>query len=128
MDYSILDLVDLVKVSESDCPPKALQEMKQKCGIVILTKGKQGSTIFFDGKKAEIPFFKADKVVDETGAGDVFMAGFIKEFLSSQDPKKATFFASAAASFAVEDFGVNGIRGLKEINERIGKQHNSKIN
>ena len=66
-----------------------------------------------------IPLFKAERLVDETGAGDVFMAGFIKEFLASQDVEKSALFGSAAASFAVEDFGVKGIGSLEEINERI---------
>ncbi len=121
MDYSILDFVDVIKVSEKDCPEKDLQTMEEKCKIVILTRSKHGSTVFFDGKKADIPFFKT-RVVDETGAGDVYMAGFIKKFLKSQNPEKSALFGAAAASFAVEDFGVNGIGSLEEINERIRQQ------
>ncbi len=119
MDYSLLDFVDLVKVSERDCSQKALKIMKQKCGIVIVTRGKEGSTVFSDGKVFDIPFFKVEKLVDETGAGDVFMAGFIKEYLESKDVEKSALFGSATASFAVEDFGVNGIGSLEEITKRI---------
>jgi len=121
LDLSILDFVDLVKVSEKDCSEEEIDAMKQKCEIVIVTRGKEGSTVFSKGKTFKIPFFKAERLVDETGAGDVFMAGFIKEYLSSKDVEKAALFGSAAASFAVEDFGVKGIGTLEEIKERIKK-------
>ncbi len=119
LDFGLLDFVDLVKVSEKDCSKADIEKMKEKCEVVIVTRGKQGSTVFFKGKKADIPFFKAEGVVDETGAGDVFMAGFIKEFLASQYVEKSALFGSAAASFAVEDFGVKGIKGSKEIEDRL---------
>ncbi len=126
LDFGLLDFVDLVKVSEKDCSKADIEAMKEKCGIVIVTRGKAGSTLFSKGKTFNIPLFKAEKLVDETGAGDVFMAGFIKEYLESKDAEKAALFASATASFAVEDFGVKGIGSLEEISERIAK-HNSKV-
>ncbi|MFA4855908.1 MAG: PfkB family carbohydrate kinase [archaeon] len=119
LDFSLLGFVDLVKVSEKDCSREEIEAMKQKCPLVVVTRGKNGSTVFSKGKAFSIPFFRAKRLVDETGAGDVFMAGFIKEWLSSQDAEKAALFGSAAASFAVEDFGVNGIGSLEEINGRI---------
>ena len=42
-----------------------------------------------------------------------------KEYLASQDVEKSALFGSAAASFAVEDFGVKGINGSKEIEGRL---------
>ncbi len=122
LDLSVLDFVDLVKVSEKDCSEEEIEAMKQKCEIVIVTHGKEGSTVFSKGKTFKTPFFKAERLVDETGAGDVFMAGFIKEYLSSKDVEKAALFGSAAASFAVEDFGVNGIGSLEEIEERMSQR------
>jgi sugar/nucleoside kinase (ribokinase family) len=122
LDLSVLDYVDLVKVSEKDCSEEEIEAMKQKCGIVIVTRSKEGSTLFCKGKTFNIPFFKAERMVDETGAGDVFMAGFIKEYLESKDAEKAALFASATASFAVEDFGVNGIGSLKEIERRVNQR------
>ncbi len=119
LDFSILEFVDLVKVSEKECSMEEVEIMKQKCFVVIITRGKEGSTVFSQGKTFRIPFFKADKLIDETGAGDVFMAGFVKEYLNSKDVEKAALFSSAAASFAVEDFGVKGIKDEKQVRERI---------
>lgn len=118
MDYSLLDFVDVVKVSEKDIPKENIKDLTARCKNVIVTRGTNGSTVFFEGKTTEIPFFKSI-VVDETGAGDVYMAGFIKKFLESKNMEKSALFGSAAASFSVENFGLNGIRGEKEINERV---------
>jgi len=118
MDYSILDFVDAVKFSEKELPEKDLDILIKKCRIVIATRSKKDSLIYFDGKEAKVPFFETN-VVDRTGAGDVYMAGFIREYLHSKDPEKSAVFGAAAASFAVEGFGVSGIKGTEQIEERI---------
>ena len=50
MDFSLLEFVDAVKVSEKDLPEEDLCILGEKCGTVIVTKGKKGSTVFSRGK------------------------------------------------------------------------------
>ncbi len=87
--------------------------------IVELTLGERGSLIFdgdrFDGY--EVPAYRT-REVDPTGAGDVYAAAFAIKYFESRDALEAGLFASAAASFAVEAFGTDGIAERARVEER----------
>lgn len=73
-------------------------------GIVIMTRGIQGAMVS-DGRmlfSADIP--KSD-VIERTGAGDAFHAGFLAEFIRSGSIEKAIQFATANATSVVQHFG-----------------------
>jgi adenosine kinase len=44
---------------------------------LVLTVGAQGSIVFADGKKHEIPVVKAAEILDPTGCGDAYRAGLL---------------------------------------------------
>lgn len=93
-------------------------------GIFIMTLGEAGSLIVKKGEKIlKIPAFHSTGVIDETGAGDVYFAIFLYEFIKSDKSwksiEKAAFFASSAASFNVEATGPNGFRQKKKVKKRI---------
>ena len=71
---------------------------------LIVKQGPKGCIIFFKGKKHRIMAPKVN-AVDATGAGDVFNAGFIFEYLNSQDPLTSAEFAVHAASLSVAKIG-----------------------
>ena len=48
---------------------------------------------------------KTDKVLDLTGAGDLFAAGFLKEYLEKSDIKKCLTIGSIAASKIIQKIG-----------------------
>ncbi|MHA1823016.1 MAG: PfkB family carbohydrate kinase, partial [Promethearchaeota archaeon] len=69
------------------------------------------------------PAFTPDTVVDETGAGDVYLAIFLYEFYNSNFTWKAVenaaLYASSAASFLVEKKGTNGSESMKKVFKRL---------
>ncbi|MHA1725105.1 MAG: carbohydrate kinase family protein [Promethearchaeota archaeon] len=93
-------------------------------GLFIMTLGEKGSLIVKGNSEVmKIPAFKADKVEDETGAGDVYFAIFLYEFLNSdkswESIKKAGMLASVAASFEVEKKGPRGFKPKEMVLERL---------
>ncbi|MFX1303653.1 MAG: carbohydrate kinase family protein [Promethearchaeota archaeon] len=93
-------------------------------GIFIMTLGEKGSMLTKKGKKIlKIPAFKAKKVIDETGAGDVYFSIFLYEFIRSDKSWKAienaAYLASAAASFLVEKKGSAGFKTKKRVLKRV---------
>jgi adenosine kinase len=48
-----------------------------RCKAYIVTRGAAGSSIYADGGVIEIPVVRAARVVDPTGCGDAYRAGFI---------------------------------------------------
>ncbi|MFX1379975.1 MAG: PfkB family carbohydrate kinase [Promethearchaeota archaeon] len=96
-------------------------------GIYIMTMGEKGSMLSKKGEKIlNIPAFKPKRVVDETGAGDVYFSIFLYEFIHSdkswEQIENAAYLASAAASFLVEKKGPNGFVTKKAVLKRIKKK------
>ena len=75
-------------------------------GMVIVKRGKQGAVGYNkDGKVAEVSSFKVD-VIDTTGAGDAFNAGFIYAHkVKNLNIKQSMTFASACGAQAVTNIG-----------------------
>jgi fructokinase len=72
-----LSLEELEFVTEQKKPEDALASL-QKMGVLlpIVTLGAEGAMLLFDGRWVRVPSPAVD-VVDTTGAGDGFMAGFL---------------------------------------------------
>ncbi len=96
-------------------------------GIYIMTLGEKGSMLTRKGEKVlKIPAFKPRKVIDETGAGDVYLSIFLYELFHSdkswKSVKKAAYLASAAASFLIEKKGPAGFETRKAVLKRMKKE------
>jgi len=73
--------------------------------IVIITKGMKGSIMLLGEIRYFIPPGNPQFIVDLTGAGDVFIGGFMAEYIRGEDPMWCAAVGSAAASFKVEGVG-----------------------
>jgi sugar/nucleoside kinase (ribokinase family) len=76
------------------------------CGAVVVKLGAQGSLVVRrDQEVVAVPAYQT-VAKDPTGAGDSFMGGFAAGLLETGDLVQAAIYGTAAASFAVEDFGL----------------------
>lgn len=72
--------------------------------IVIVTLAELGSIIYDGATFIDIPPYEID-LVDATGAGDTYMAGFTFEYLRTNDLRRAGCFASCTSSIMIENVG-----------------------
>jgi len=85
-------------------------------GIVILSLGKDG-VLLSDGstEPLHIPVF-SEKVIDVTGAGDSFWAGFLSGILKGLTIKKSAVLGNAVAAFKIQGVGaLSSVPPLMEI-------------
>lgn len=85
--------------------------------IVIVTLAELGSVIYDGTKFIDIPAYGVD-LIDSTGAGDTYMAGFTLEYLKTGDLKEAGCFASAVSSIMIEQVGPDFILTEEEVRRR----------
>ena len=95
---------------------------------VIIKRGEHGATAFLDGDIFTVPGMPLRELADPTGAGDTFAGGFMGHLASTGDHsaaglRRAIVAGSVLASFCVERFSLDGIRGLgsDEIAARYGE-------
>lgn len=112
----ILGLFDIVKPNELeakvltgiDCrrdPFSAAKTIKSwGPGLVIVTLAELGSVIYDGDRFIEIPPYPVD-LVDATGAGDTYMAGFTFAHLEGQSLRECGTFASCVSSLMIEQVG-----------------------
>ena len=84
---------------------------------VCITLGNKGSLIYRDGIFYEIPAYKPCKIVDATGCGDTYAAGYLYCRLQGKDPMESGKFAAAMCTLKLEHNGPFD-RNIEEV-ERI---------
>ncbi|RMG85930.1 MAG: sugar kinase, partial [Bacteroidetes bacterium] len=96
--------------------------------FLVIKKGEHGALLFHNKEIFFAPALPLAEVFDPTGAGDTFAGGFMGYLaqtgdISFENMKRAIIFGSAMASFCVEKFGVERLKGLSdvEIKNRVGQ-------
>jgi len=126
-DKRMLELVDIYKSSSDEI--KAVTGMStQKSAMravhdygvetVIVTLGMKGVVLSIEETVYKIPAYKPEKVVDPTGAGDVFIGGFLAEYIRGENLLWCACVGSAAASLVVEAVGPTFFGDKAEIYRR----------
>lgn len=87
---------------------------------LIIKKGEHGALLFHNGNMFFAPALPLTQVYDPTGAGDTFAGGFMgylahSEDISFENMKRAVIYGSAMASFCVEEFSIDKLRNLTNI-------------
>lgn len=101
---------------------------RQGPGMILIKKGEHGVLFYSDKFIFSLPAYPTDKVIDPTGAGDTFAGGFMGylskvEKINESNLKKALAFGTIAASFNIEDFGLNKTAAftIKDLENRLAE-------
>ncbi len=70
--------------------------------IVVITRGKDGATVYTEGQEVFIPTVPEREVVDPTGVGDAFRGGFLAGYSRGWDWKLCGEIGSLAAVYCLE--------------------------
>ena len=73
--------------------------------IIVVTRSEEGSLAIYNNEIITCDSVKVSKVLDVTGAGDLFAAGFLKEYLENLDIKKCLTTGSMLASQIIQKIG-----------------------
>ena len=86
---------------------------------LIITYGADGSRLLSREGEMPIPAISKTQVVDPTGAGDAYRAGFIKGLILALPLVSCARLGSAVAAYAVEVYGTQAHKfTLQEMSER----------
>ena len=87
---------------------------------VIITLGSEGSLIYVDDTFYEIPAYAPHEVVDATGCGDTYSAGYLYQRTLGATPTEAGKFAAAMCTIKLEHNGPFN-RSIDDIHKIISK-------
>lgn len=87
---------------------------------VVVKRGGKDTLLYTDNDRVEVPIYKTANVIDTTGAGDSFGAGFIYGLHKKMSLKECVTFGNAVASCAVEFLGATtGVQDLDKLRKRF---------
>ena len=83
----------------------SMNELKNINKLIIITRSENGSVAILNNEIINCESVKVEKVLDLTGAGDLFAAGFLKEYLDKSNIKKCLQTGSKLAAQVVQKIG-----------------------
>ena len=83
----------------------SINELKKFNKLIVITRSDKGSVAIKNNEIINCESTKVDKIIDLTGAGDLFAAGFLKEYLEKSEIKKCLMTGSILASKIIQKIG-----------------------
>ena len=93
----------------------ALAELKSKVPTLVITRGPEGAIAIEDGQRISIPAAPVNEVVDTTGAGDLFAAGFLTARCKGATLERCLWTGAIAAAEVIQHYGARPMTDLKKL-------------
>ena len=105
IDILIGNEEEYVGIFDTNDAKKIFDNIGSFLKIAVITSGKKGATVFSENKIEKVKALKIAKVIDTTGAGDMFAAGFLYKLLNEEPAKQAAIFGCKTAGRIISQYG-----------------------
>jgi adenosine kinase len=127
MDF--ISMADYVAVNDYEArmlqekTGQTVEDIAKLVQAMVVTKGAEGSCIYVDGQRLDIPSVKASKVVDPTGCGDAYRAGLLFGIVNKLDWEDVGRLASIMGSIKIAHSGAQNHRLTRDEIGALYTQH-----
>jgi fructokinase len=83
----------------------SISQLKELNKLIVITRSEKGSIAIKNSEIINCDSVKVEKILDLTGAGDLFAAGFLKEYLEKSEIKKCLMTGSIMSSKIIQKIG-----------------------
>ena len=92
----------------------AMSAMVEDCKLAIVTRSEKGSIAARNGERVEVPAIEIQSLVDTTGAGDLYAAGFLHGYTSGRMLADCCRLGSLAAGMVIQQIGPRPHASLRQ--------------
>ena len=114
IDILFANSAEICSLYEVDDFDEAARRIDAHCDIAALTRGPQGSVLVSAGKQYVVPADPVDRVLDTTGAGDLYAAGVLYGITHGLDLDAAGRLGSKGAAEVISHLGARPERSLTD--------------
>jgi adenosine kinase len=111
------ELHSLYQTSDFD---SALKQLRVDTKLGVVTRSEKGCVVASKDGVVAAPAFPIDRLVDTTGAGDLFAAGFLFGMVRNASYEDAGRLGALAAAEVIQHIGARPQRSLKELAQQNG--------
>jgi sugar/nucleoside kinase (ribokinase family) len=98
----------------------AVEALQKEDVLAVVTRSEQGSVIVTKDATRAVPAAHIDNLVDTTGAGDLFAAGFLAGLVRDRDHEVCARLGALAAAEVIQHIGARPIADLHELATKEG--------
>jgi len=98
----------------------ALKELRKDVKLGVVTRSEKGCVVASKDAVVAVPAAKIETIVDTTGAGDLFAAGFLFGHVRGFGFENAGKLGALAAAEVIQHIGARPQVSLKELAQRQG--------
>ena len=115
VDLVFANDTEVMALFQTDDFDTAVDQLRAKVKIAAVTRGAEGSVIAAAGETFAVPVFPVEKVVDTTGAGDQYAAGFMFGLATGRPLNVCGQLGSLAAAEVISHYGPRPLVSLKDL-------------
>jgi sugar/nucleoside kinase (ribokinase family) len=120
VDILLANELELMALYQAPTFEAALKAAREKCKIVVGTRSEKGAVIANNSETIVVSAEPVTHVVDTTGAGDLFAAGFLYGLTHGHDLAVSARLGALASAEVISHYGPRPRRALKEIVKEKG--------
>ncbi|MCF3935899.1 adenosine kinase [Acuticoccus sp. M5D2P5] len=105
---------------EGDDIDTACRKLAELVPTVVVTRSEKGARVISNGDVVDVPAESVSKIVDLTGAGDLFAGGFLLGHARGKAPADCARLGAIAAAEVISHFGARPQVHLKELAAKSG--------
>jgi fructokinase len=125
VDLLFANEFELCSLYEVDDVEAAVARVKGHCEVAAITLSARGSIIVTEGERVEVTAWSTGVVVDTTGAGDQYAAGFLHGYAAGRPLETCGRLGSLAAGEVISHVGPRPAQLLKALSARHGLSYSS---
>jgi sugar/nucleoside kinase (ribokinase family) len=99
---------------------QAVNHVRGKTELAALTRSELGSVIVTRDREHRIPIYPPARVIDSTGAGDLYAAGFLYGLTNGKDLTSCGTLGSLAAAEIISHYGARPETPLRDLAQKAG--------
>jgi len=116
VDIVIANEVELKSLYQTQDFETALRAIRTDCHhVAVITRGEKGSIIVQREENFSVPAVQVDKILDTTGAGDLYASGFLYGYAHDFSLHDSARLGSLAASLVIQQMGPRLNFSLREV-------------
>jgi sugar/nucleoside kinase (ribokinase family) len=120
IDGGLIDILfsnegEIQALTQKDGLEAAVATLADKVPVLVVTRSEKGALAIVDGIRSEVPAAPVTEIIDTTGAGDLFAAGFLAGFIDTLPVAQCLALGAAAAAEVISHYGARPEADLQGI-------------
>ena len=120
VDLVFANEAELTSLYQTEDFDKALAQLRNDATLAVVTRSEKGCVVVAKDKVTPVPAFPIKQLVDTTGAGDLFAAGFLFGLVRGLSHEQCGRFGGLAAAEVIQHIGARPQASLKVLAQEAG--------